>query len=141
MRSSQEEVETLLAAIRTRAKAPEIARLTDQISVLCRAHLTPSPGQDWLAAGLTKMEARLMRALTEKPGRMVSKSALMDAMYFDRPHEAEPKIVDVLVCKIRRKIKGGPWLIETVWGQGYRSRFSPELAAAMAAHADRMMTA
>jgi DNA-binding response OmpR family regulator len=84
MRSSRDEVETLLAAIRTRARGEDVARLTDQISLLCRAHLTPSPDEGWLKLGLTRMEARLMRALAEKPDRMVSKSALMDALYFDR---------------------------------------------------------
>lgn len=122
MRSSQEEVETLLADIRARAAAPEVARLTDQISVLCRAALTPSPDDDWLTLGLTKMESRLMRALTERRDRMVPKGALMDAMYFDRPREAEPKIVDVLVCKIRRKLRGSAWAIETVWGPVLETR-------------------
>jgi DNA-binding response OmpR family regulator len=130
MRSSQDEVETLLAAIRVRAGRDDVARLTDQISVLCRAALTPSPDEGWLKLGLTKMEARLMRALAEKQDRMVSKGALMDALYFDRGHEAEPKIVDVLVCKIRRKLRGSAWCIETVWGQGYRARIARDALAA-----------
>ena len=128
MLSSQDEVEKLLAVIR--ANAPEVARLTDQISLLCRAALTPAPDEGWLSLGLTKMEARLMRALAEKPDRMVSKSALMDAMYFDRAEEAEPKIVDVLVCRIRRKLRSSPWTIETVWGQGYRARIAATAVAA-----------
>jgi DNA-binding response OmpR family regulator len=118
-----------------------VARLTDQISVLCRAALTPSPDDGWLRFGLTRMEARLMRALVERLDRMMPKGALMDAMYFDRGHEAEPKIVDVLVCKIRKKLRGSPWVIETVWGQGYRARLAPQMAEAMAAHAEKMMTA
>jgi len=123
MRSSQQEVEKLLADIRARTGAPDVARLTDQISLLCRAALTPSTDEGWLALGLTKMEARLMRALTERADRMVPKGALMDAMYFDRGHEPAPKIVDVLVCKIRKKLRGqSGWAIETVWGQGYRAR-------------------
>jgi DNA-binding response OmpR family regulator len=141
MRSSWDEVETLLAAIRRRAAGADVARLTDQISVLCRAALTPSPDEGWLTLGLTRMEARLMRALAEKQDRMVSKGALMDALYFDRTREAEPKIVDVLVCKIRRKLKGSAWTIETVWGEGYRARLVPEASAALAVHADKMMSA
>lgn len=139
MRSSREEVEHLLADIRARAGAPDVARLTDQISVLCRAALAPLADEGWLALGLTRMEARLMRALVERQDRMVPKGALMDAMYFDRGHEAEPKIVDVLVCKIRRKLRGSPYGIETVWGQGYRARFAPELVDAMTVHAEKMM--
>ena len=47
----------------------------------------------------------------------------MDALYYDRPHaEPDSKIVDILVCKIRKKIKGSGWAVETVWGEGYRAR-------------------
>jgi DNA-binding response OmpR family regulator len=131
MQSSRDDVEKLLAEIRLRAKTAEIARLTDQISVLCRAALTPAMDEGWLRLGLTRMEARLMRALAERPDRMVSKGALMDAMYFDRGQEAEPKIVDVLVCKVRRKLRGrSGWSIETVWGQGYRARLADKMMAA-----------
>lgn len=141
MQSSHEDVEKLLADIRARVGAGEVARLTDQISVLCRAALTPPHDDGWTMLGLTKMESRLMRALTERLDRMVGKGALMDAMYFDRGHEAEPKIVDVLVCKIRKKLRGSAYRIETIWGQGYRARFAPELAQAMSKHADKMMSA
>ena len=64
-----------------------------------------------------------MAARVERIGQCVSKGALMDALYFDRAGEPEPKIVDILVCKLRRKIAGSGFVIETVWGQGYRARF------------------
>jgi DNA-binding response OmpR family regulator len=44
--------------------------------------------------------------------------------------EAEPKIVNVLVCKIRRKLRGSPWLIETVWGLDYRARMAADATMA-----------
>jgi DNA-binding response OmpR family regulator len=141
MQSARDEMEQLLAAIRQRAGAPDVARLTDQISVLCRAALTPSLDESWTALKLTKMEARVMRSLAERSGRTVSKGALMDALYFDRPREAEPKIVDVMVCKIRRKLKGSAWIVETIWGQGYRARFTPETVTMPAAPAEKMMAA
>ena len=51
-----------------------------------------------------------------------SKQNLMDALYggMDEP---ELKIIDVFVCKLRRKLgEGMPHdeVIETVWGQGYK---------------------
>jgi two-component system cell cycle response regulator CtrA len=123
MNSSQDEVETLLAQIRARAAGADVARLTDQISVLCRAIAAPSVDCGWTALGLTRLESRLMRALAERMDRVVDKSALMDALYFDRGREEPaPKIVDILVCKIRKKLKGSAYSIETVWGQGYRAR-------------------
>ena len=79
----------------------------------------------------------MMAALVARIGQCVAKAALMDALYFDRAHEEpDPKIVDILVCKIRKKIAGSGYLIETVWGQGYRAKFDalpPQSVVAVAA--------
>jgi DNA-binding response OmpR family regulator len=131
MLSSCDEVEKLLGEIR--AAAPGVTRLTDQISVLCRAQLAPVADDPWAGCGLTRLEARLMRCLHDHIGRIVPKTVAMDALYFDRPHD-EPgiKIVDILVCKIRRKIAGGAHGIETVWGRGYRLRIMPHASTGSA---------
>jgi hypothetical protein len=45
----------------------------------------------------------------------------MVGLYGDRPNlDPEIKIVDVYVCKARKKLKGFGVEIETVWGRGYR---------------------
>jgi two-component system cell cycle response regulator CtrA len=97
--------------------------------------MTPASDARWERLGLTRSQTRLMAALVDKIGHCVSKKALMDALYFDRAQEEpEAKIVDILVCKIRKKITGSGFVIETVWGQGYRARFdAPDGVAAMAA--------
>ena len=46
--------------------------------------------------------------------------------------EAEIKIIDVFICKLRRKLaqaSGGRNYIETVWGRGYMLR-EPQLVKA-----------
>jgi two-component system cell cycle response regulator CtrA len=71
-----------------------------------------------LELGLTGTEARMFGLLRKV--ELASKKSLMTALYWDRiddaPHE---KIVDVMICHLRRKLK--PWKIEieTAWGQGY----------------------
>ena len=121
MPSSRDEVENLLAQIRE--CAPGVAGLADQVSVLCRAAFVPAAQERWESCGLTRLESRLMRCLAEHLDRTMAKGILMDALYFDRPHEEpQAKIVDILVCKIRRKLRGSSYVIETVWGQGYRAR-------------------
>ena len=69
---------------------------------------------------LTKLESRLLTALAERKGMILTKAACMDAMYGGRD-EAAVKIIDVYICKLRRKIHsvGGGDCIETMWGQGY----------------------
>lgn len=71
---------------------------------------------------LTKQEATLLAALASRPGMLITKAMCMLALYQGRS-EAEPKIVDVFACKLRKKIAaatGGLDCIETVWGQGFR---------------------
>lgn len=78
---------------------------------------------------LTPQEARLFAHLTTRS--LATKRSIMSAMYGDRiddePHE---KIVDVFICKLRRKLKPYDIEITTVWGQGYslqgRERFVPK---------------
>lgn len=140
MESAHQQVESLLAQMRAAAPGnAKVERLSDQISVLCRAAMEPCEDDSWLALGLTKKEGRLMRALTERRDKIVPKNALLDAMYFDSGKEAFPKIVDVLICKIRRKLIGSAWNIETVWGVGYRAKYSPAAEAIALASAEKMM--
>ena len=69
--------------------------------------------------GIPRRPASLLLSLMD--GRIHTKENILQIIYMDRPDEApESKIVDVFVCKIRKKVK--PWgvRIETIWGSGYR---------------------
>lgn len=78
--------------------------------------LEPAPG-----LRLTKQEARLLHHLDLRDGKAATKEALMAALYHAEPGDwPEDKIIDVFVCKLRKKLVGTPYSIETVWGIGYR---------------------
>lgn len=70
---------------------------------------------------LTGKEYSILELLALRKGTMVSKSAFLNHLYggMDEP---EIKIVDVFICKLRKKIKDacGQQYIETLWGNGYR---------------------
>lgn len=70
---------------------------------------------------LTVSEARLFRALAERAGRTVGRDTIMSAMYGDPDHEPESKIIDVLVCKIRGKLRAvdADQHLVNDWGRGY----------------------
>lgn len=93
-----------------------IIRLEDQIAVLERAMgFEILPPIEW---GLTQAEARLLGALIERD--LLTKDAAMAALYRDRgADEPELKIVDVFICKARKKLKPYGITIETRWGVGY----------------------
>lgn len=73
---------------------------------------------------LTGREYLLLELLAMRVGQTLSQEVLLAGMYggMDEP---EMKIIDVFVCKLRKKLKlasGGLNFIETVWGRGYRLR-------------------
>jgi two-component system cell cycle response regulator CtrA len=76
---------------------------------------------------LTQKESVIFGLLMKNT--IVRKQSFIEALYFHQQDEAEIKIVDVFVCKVRRKLK--PWSIEisTQWGQGY---FMPAESKAIA---------
>lgn len=75
--------------------------------------------------GMTTLEAKLVHALRSRPGRTISKEGLVAIIYSDRIDSEWPavKIIDVFVCKVRKKLRdgGADFEIETVWGMGYRA--------------------
>lgn len=73
-------------------------------------------------ATLTRQESALFKALWSARPRTLSKEQLLDSIYGLLPDADEPeiKIIDVFVCKIRKKVDPLGFAIETVWGRGYR---------------------
>ena len=68
--------------------------------------------------GLTRSEATMVLALSTR--QQCSKDMLMQALYSGGVDEgAKPKIVDVFICKIRKKLKPFGVDIATIWGLGY----------------------
>lgn len=71
---------------------------------------------------LTAKEYQMLELLCLRKGSVVSKESFLDHLYggLDEP---EMKIIDVFICKLRKKIEQAgaraPF-IETVWGRGYR---------------------
>ena len=71
---------------------------------------------------LTRGEFALLRVFVTRPGRVLSRDALLDALA-NRRFEPFDRSIDVRVGKLRRKIEPDskqPRLIVTVPGEGYR---------------------
>lgn len=73
---------------------------------------------------LTKMEADLLWFVCQRSngGGVATRESCIDFLYQGRD-EAEVNILDVFICKVRKKLfalTGGLDVIETVWGRGYR---------------------
>ena len=91
---------------------------------------------DGQAVHLTGKEYGILELLSLRKGTTLTKDMFLNHLYggMDEP---ELKIIDVFICKLRKKLAaatGGDNYIETVWGRGYVLR-DPE-GAAEAASAD-----
>jgi len=74
----------------------------------------------------------IIELLSLRKETILTKEMFLDHLY-GRMHEPELKIIDVFVCKLRKKIAeatGGHHYIETVWGRGYVLRDPTVTAAA-----------
>ena len=78
---------------------------------------------------LTGKEYALLELLALRAGDVLSKADMMDHLY-EPGKEPEVKILDVFICKMRRKLRlAGVDPIETVWARGYVIPASDALAA------------
>ena len=78
---------------------------------------------------LTGKEYQMLELLSLRKGTTLTKEMFLNHLYggMDEP---ELKIIDVFICKLRKKLSqatGGDNYIETVWGRGYVLSYSPTL--------------
>ena len=89
------------------------------------------------AVHLTGEEYQLLELLSLRKGTTLTKEMFLNHLYggMDEP---ELKIIDVFICKLRKKLAqatGGESYIETVWGRGYVLRDPKRDAAPERAYA------
>ena len=73
---------------------------------------------------LTVVELRLLAALLEADGRVLSRDQLLDAVYGDDPADVLDRTIDVHVRRLRDKLGDDPdrpTYVATVRGVGYRA--------------------
>jgi DNA-binding response OmpR family regulator len=113
--------EELLARVRTllrRRSAPPVDLLRYQELVLDRVGRSARVGPTTLE--LTARELGLLEFLLERSGRVVDRTTIAEHVW-DESYTADSNVIDVLVSRLRRKIRsaGGGEVIHTVKGLGY----------------------
>ncbi len=82
---------------------------------------------------LTGKEYAILELLVLRKGMVLTKDAFLNHLYggMDEP---EMKIIDVFICKLRKKLQlvGAGHLISTIWGRGYMLREEDRLSAGSA---------
>ncbi len=71
---------------------------------------------------LTGREYQMLELLSLRKGTTITKEVFLNHLYGGAENEPEIKIIDVFVCKLRKKLgdaSNGQSYIETIWGRGY----------------------
>ena len=71
---------------------------------------------------LTGKEYQILELLSLRKGTTLSKEMFLNHLYHGMDDEPESKIIDVFMCKLRKKLVvacDGVHYIETIWGRGY----------------------
>ena len=112
---------------RSKGHAQSIIR-TGNVSINLDAKTVEAGGK---TVHLTGKEYQILELLSLRKGTTLTKEMFLNHLYggMDEP---ELKIIDVFICKLRKKLAeatGGDNYIETVWGRGYVMRDPvPEMA-------------
>ncbi|SEI43437.1 two component transcriptional regulator, winged helix family [Cribrihabitans marinus] len=115
----REELVARIHAIIRRSKGHSQSVIhTGLISVNLDAKTVEADGQP---VHLTGKEYQMLELLSLRKGTTLTKEMFLNHLYggMDEP---ELKIIDVFICKLRKKLSqatGGRNYIETVWGRGY----------------------
>jgi two-component system cell cycle response regulator CtrA len=115
----REELVARIHAIIRRSKGHSQSVIkTGQVAVNLDAKTVDVGGK---AVHLTGKEYQMLELLSLRKGTTLTKEMFLNHLYggMDEP---ELKIIDVFICKLRKKLAeatGGDNYIETVWGRGY----------------------
>ncbi|GGH47999.1 response regulator [Frigidibacter albus] len=115
----REELVARIHAIIRRSKGHSQSVIrTGKIAVNLDAKTVETEGK---AVHLTGKEYQMLELLSLRKGTTLTKEMFLNHLYggMDEP---ELKIIDVFICKLRKKLSeatGGDTYIETVWGRGY----------------------
>ena len=91
---------------------------TGKLSIDLNKRRAEVDGQSLL---LTRTEYEILVLLSLRKGTTLTKEMFLNHLY-GGIDERGPKIIDVFICKLRKKLSlatGGENYIETVWGRGY----------------------
>jgi two-component system cell cycle response regulator CtrA len=131
----REELVARIHAIIRRSKGHSQSVIkTGQVAVNLDAKTVDVGGK---AVHLTGKEYQMLELLSLRKGTTLTKEMFLNHLYggMDEP---ELKIIDVFICKLRKKLAeatGGDNYIETVWGRGYVLRDPSGAQAKLAASA------
>lgn len=106
----------------------KVEALADTIAEIAISYSTPPFDCAWVEYGLTPQENKVFSRLVYQKGRVVTREALFIAMDADEINEEArgPRHLDVLICKLRKKLKPTLYTIKNHFDVGYELVTKPD---------------
>ena len=124
----QDELVARLRALVRRSRGVAQPHVTvDGLTVHLDSRLVTLDGK---RVSVTNKEYGVLELLALRRGTLVTKDMILNHLYGGMDEPETPKIIDVFVCKLRRKLEDTGSRIETVWGRGFILRSRAEAAQA-----------
>lgn len=122
-RTSQDDSEEAASQLLASLKASD----TEMPESLCGGRLAVDPVQrliriDGHPIGITEMEYRVLELLAYARNNVVTRAMLLKHLYRRSDDQPQPKIIDVFISKLRKKLRsasGGAEFIETIPQRGW----------------------
>src|SRR5690242_6782929 len=123
MLESEKILEKILREMKAQALAHNMDKFedsSDEIRMLFQAWSLPGGDTRWENLGLTYTEHAVMEYLFARLGRVVNREAVHATLY-PGADAAGIKIIDVFICKLRKKLAktGSEYRIQNARGRGY----------------------
>ena len=117
--SARKIIETRLDQIRRTTDNPMVHDALDEIEVICSAYMETEVMGLGHRLGLSRSSAKMFELLLARRGQVVTREALLNACYHHADSNPMPKIIDVHICHIRKRVPK-EYQIENVHGVGFR---------------------
>ncbi len=118
-----------IATIEANTSNPKILNATYELESIVAAMW---PGDDkaacadrWSDYGLTPIQSRIADFFVSRLGRAITRDSLATCWTSVGLEEPGSKNLDVQICWLRKRLKASPYVIENVWGIGYRMELKP----------------
>lgn len=118
------ELEARLRALLRRSHVDENVRVFGEVEFDPGSRIASVKGRE---LDLTAREAAVLELLLARPGRVVSKQAMVESLY-SWDQEANPSAIEVFVSRLRRKLDdaGAGVGVRVLRGLGYRLELQPD---------------
>lgn len=130
VRSCLDALKRHIATIEANTSNPKVLDATYELENIVMAmwpepHDKAATADRWRDYGLTPIQSRIADFFMSRFGRTISRGSLSACWTSVGLDDPGAKNLDVQICWLRKKLAASPYVIENIWGVGFRMELKP----------------